>query len=52
MYMASTNEEDTILAFVLYIYYLVCFKKNNNNIKALINFNNKISIITFTIFQN
>ena len=42
--MISINTK--VLKYTLYIYYLVCFSKNSNNIKILINFSSKFNITT------
>ena len=46
MSITDTNGKSITLKFVLYIYYLVHFWKNINNIKALISFGNEINTIT------
>lgn len=42
------NNTTLLLERILYIYYLVLFKKGQTNIKALINFNNEVNIMTST----
>ena len=44
----NTNKKDRILAYILYIYYLIYFQKSSNNIEALINSNGKFNTITLT----
>ena len=44
--MSDTSKKDIILEYLFYIYYLVNFWKNSNNIKVLISFGNKFNIIT------
>ena len=48
MLVINTNKKDRILAYILYIYYLIYFQKNSNNIEALINSNGKFNTITLT----
>lgn len=42
-----TDIKDKIFEIILYAYYLVYFSKNSNNIEVLINFTNKVNIITY-----
>lgn len=46
MSLTSTSKKDIILHYISYIYYLVYFQKNSNNIKTLIDSNTKIKTIT------
>ena len=46
MFMTNARKKDMTLNYILYIYYLVCFQKYNNNIEALIESSNKVNIIT------
>lgn len=45
--MTNTSKENITLDCILYIYYMIYFQKNINNIEDLINSNNKIKIISF-----
>ena len=45
--MIIISKKNITLNYILCIYDLICFQKNNNNIKALINSCNKVNIITF-----
>lgn len=45
--MTEANKEDEmVLERVLCIYYLLCFQKNITEVKALINFGNKVNVMT------
>ena len=46
--MTNISKKSVILDYIVYIYYLVHFKENSNNFKALIDFDYKINIITPT----
>lgn len=41
-----SKEKEAALAKILYIYYLLCFQKNINEIQALINFGSKVNVMT------
>lgn len=43
--MISISNKNIILDYILYINYLICKKRNNNDVEALINFRNKVNII-------
>lgn len=43
----ASNEDNIILARILYIYYPLCFRKDKKNkMQALIDFSNKVNTIT------
>ena len=44
VFILNTSKKDINLNYILYIYYLVCFQKNRNNVEALINFGSEINI--------
>lgn len=46
MHRTSTSKKSITLGYILYIYYLVSVQESNNNIKVLINFDDKVNIIT------
>ena len=47
VFILNTSKKDINLNYILYIYYLVCFQKNRNNVEALINFGSEINIKSF-----
>ena len=44
--MTKTRKNDIILDYIISIYYLIFFSKNNNNVKAIINLTSEVTIIT------
>lgn len=44
--MNISEKRDKTIDCILYIYYLICFKTDNNDNKTLINFNNNVNILT------
>ena len=48
MLVIVTSKKDVILEFISYICDLVYFRKSSNNFEVLIDFGNKVNIITFS----
>lgn len=48
MQVTKVNIKNQVLIKMLYIYYLLYFKKNSNQVKALLNLISKIKLIIFT----
>lgn len=46
MPVIEMSKKEVVLAWVLYIYYLLCFWKDINKIQALVNFNSKLNAMT------
>ena len=46
-FISVTSKKSIILDHILYIYYLVHFQKNSNNIEVLLDSCSKINIMTF-----
>ena len=44
--MTNTIKKNITLDYILYIHYLICFKKNNQEIKLSIKIGSKIKVIT------
>lgn len=43
-----SKEADSLLKYVLCIYYLLYFKKDKGNVEALINFSSEVNAIALT----
>lgn len=51
-YIPSFAEDSFLLKHILCIYYLLCFKKNQAKIQALLNFNTEINTMTPAYMAN